>query len=390
MEQTENANLEKISQYQSDSLFLLIGMNPLPNYVVYRLLAKPDCHVYFVHSDKTSQIADRLANVMDLPVNSWTKIRVDESNAIDIFTKIYKYAKGKSKLGLNYTGGTKTMAVHSYRAIHATEPNAIFSYLDARRLELIIDKEGTSSIRLPVGLSVRLSIEALLTLHGRTPDKLNRDPFQPDFCRELVTIPRTELRKWCDDNLRSGSGTALKKKQDPKTELPPFENLSKYWNGCKTMGELTALWGEKIGSIARWFDGKWLEHYTLWAVQQVSNECEVHDAVWNLEPKKGKFDLDVAALRGYQLFAISCTTVSSKSIIKQKLFEVYVRAHQLGGDEARVGIVCFAPENNPSGNPARIKEEIEEQWDAEGKFRVFGEEDLPHLTDRFKDWFNSQ
>ena len=387
-ETIQNNNLKEFSEYQTDSLFLLIGTNPLPNYVAFRLLAKPECHVYLVHTDETGKIANRLVDAMGLPSDEWTKILVKDSDANDIFTKIYSHAKDKNGLGLNYTGGTKSMAVHSYRAILDVDPAAIFSYLDARRLELTIDRVGASSIRRSVGLSVRLSMEALLTLHGRTPDKLNKDPFQPDVCRELVTIPRTELRKWCDDNLRSG--TDLKKKQDPKTELPPFENLSKYWNGCETLGELAAQWGKKIGSLARWFDGKWLEHYTLWAVQQVAQECEVHDAVWNLEPEKNKFDLDVAALRGYQLFAISCTTGSNKGLIKQKLFEVYVRARQLGGDEARVGMVCFAPEDNPSGNPNRIKQEIEEEWDAPGKFRVFGAEDLPHMTDRLKEWFNSQ
>jgi len=328
-----------------------------------------------------------------MELKQWTKIRVDESDANDIFTKIYIHAEGKNGLGLNYTGGTKSMAVHSYRAVHDADPDAIFSYLDARRLELTIDREGASSIKLSAGLSIKPSMEKLLTLHNRTPHKLNKYPFYPEVCRELVTIPSTELRKWCDDNLRSGHGTPIRKKQNPKTELPLFENLSEYWDGCETLGELAAQWHKEIGSLAKWFDGKWLEHYTLWAVQNVAQECEVHDAVWNLEPEKGtkdKFDLDVAALRGYQLFAISCTTGSNKGLIKQKLFEAYIRARQLGGDEARVGVVCFAPEDNPSGNPTRIKQEIEEEWDAKGKFRVFGAEDIPHLTDRLKEWFNFQ
>ena len=122
----------------------------------------------------------------------------------------------------------------------------------------------------------------------------------------------------------------------------------------------------------------------------MAEECEVCDAVWNLEPKKNKFDLDVAALRGYQLFAISCTTYDRKKEIKIKLFEAYIRARQLGGDEARIGMVCFAPENHSDNNPANIEKEIKEEWDAPGKFRIFGAEDLPHLTNRLKEWFNSQ
>jgi len=169
-ETINNNNLSEFGEYQTDSLFLLIGTNPLPNYVAFRLLAKPECHIYFVHTEETGKIANRLVDAMGLPSDKWTKILVKDSDANDIFTKIYSHADGKHGLGLNYTGGTKSMAVHSYRAILDVDPDAIFSYLDARRLELTIDRVGTSSIRRPVGLSVRLSMEALLTLHGRTPD----------------------------------------------------------------------------------------------------------------------------------------------------------------------------------------------------------------------------
>jgi len=365
-----DVDCNKIVKFQSDSLFLLIGTNPLPNYVAYLLLAKPDCHLYLVHTDQTGKIADRLADVLKLPADKWTKIPVKDSDANNIYNEIYKCAKGKSGLGLNYTGGTKSMAVHSYRAIQAADTNAIFSYLDARKLEMTIDQSGKSSKRCPAGPCIELTMEDLLALHDYPLKELLRKPFHPEVCRDLIKIPRVELRCWCDNNLHSGPHTDFRKLKKLKTiKLPQYKMLSKHWKNCNTLDELATMWDIDIGQIPNWLDGKWLEHYTLWAVQKVASKSKVHDAIFNLDsdPKlnKRKFEVDVLALRGYQLFAISCATGADKYNIKHKFFEAYIRARQLGGDEAKVAVVCFASENNKDGSPDIIREEIEEDWDIE-------------------------
>lgn len=388
-----NVDCDKNLEFQSDSLFLLIGTNPLPNYVAYQLLAKPDCHVYFVHTDQTGEIANRLADVLKMPANRWTKIPVKESNATNIYNEIYKCAKGKSGLGLNYTGGTKSMAVHSYRAIQAADKDAIFSYLNARTLEMMIDQCGRISTRCPANLCIELPMEDLLALHDYIPKELRKEPFHPEVCRDLIKIPRKELRCWCDNNLHSGPRTDFINGPKLKTiPLPQYEMLSKHWKHCNTLDELATMWNIDIGQIPNWLNGKWLEHYTLGAVQEVAKDSKVHDAIFNLDsdPKlnKRKFEVDVLALRGYQLFAISCATGDYKDTIKQKFFEAYVRARQLGGDEAKVAVVCFASVNNKNGSPDIIKKEIEEEWDIEkGMFRIFGVEDLPDLPAHLQEWF---
>ncbi|HIE48235.1 TPA: hypothetical protein EYP84_05040 [Candidatus Bipolaricaulota bacterium] len=94
--------------------------------------------------------------------------------------------------------------------------------------------------------------------------------------------------------------------------------------------------------------------------------------------------MDVAAILGYQLFAISC--IASKQgggETKKHLFEIFVRARQLGGDEARIGLVCCVP------NPAALQAEVEETWDAEGKIRVFGQGQLLDLAVWLEDWFRT-
>ena len=139
--------------------------------------------------------------------------------------------------------------------------------------------------------------------------------------------------------------------------------------------------------LCQWLDGAWLEHYVLSQIYAVSQDCQLHDWGTTLatDPESSlfEFEFDVAAMRGYQLFGISCTTDLSKTIGKSKLFEAYVRSRQLGGDEARVGLVCGYPD------PEKLQSEVTYSWDAEGKIRVFGPQHLPNLGDHLTRWFKT-
>jgi Domain of unknown function (DUF1887)/CRISPR-associated protein (Cas_Cas02710) len=385
--------LDKLADYKSDYLFLLIGTNPLPNYVVYHLLAKPSSHIIFVHTSRTDQLTNNLITVLNIPSERWTKIPVDESNSRDIYTKINEYSKGKQKIGLNYTGGTKAMAVHAYKAVLDANPNSVFSYLDARSLKLVIDERGSSSKRIPVSASVKPTIEELFALHGYSINYCEREAFMPDVCKILGGEIVRSFREWCDKNLRSPHSKQIIKKSELKNVRlpvnPPFENLASFWGKCKTLGELAEKWGMRVDELAKWFDGKWLEHYTLLAFQEVAKECEIHDHILGAQFNNNKFELDVAVLKGYELFVISCTTMDKKAAVKQKLFEAYVRGQQLGGDEAKIGVVCFASETSSDARPERIRKEIEEEWHLDDKFRVFGAEQIPNLSMHLKEWLTS-
>lgn len=383
---------DKFADYKSDYLFLLIGTNPLPNYVVYHLLAKPSSHIIFVHTSRTDQIANNLITVLNIPSERWTKIPVDESNSRNIYTKILEYSNGKQKLGLNYTGGTKAMAVHAYKAVLDANPDSVFSYLDARSMELVIDKRDSSSKRIPVSVSVKPKMKELFALHGYNIDS-EKEIFMPEVCKILGNEIFGSFRKWCDENLRATPSKQMIKKLELKNvRLPvnsPFENLSNCWGECKTLGELAETWGKSVNELAGWFDGNWLEHYTLSAFQEVAKECEIHDYIVGAQFNNSKFELDVAVLKGYELFVVSCTTMSKKPDVKKKLFEAYVRGQQLGGDEAKIGVVCFASETSSDGSPERIRKDIEDEWHMEDKFRVFGAEQIPNLSMHLKEWLTS-
>jgi hypothetical protein len=136
--------------------------------------------------------------------------------------------------------------------------------------------------------------------------------------------------------------------------------------------------------FCEWLDGKWLEHYVLDTLNTLATPLSLHECTQNIVPNEMEFDVDVIALRGYQLFALSCSTDEKKGLLKLKLFEAYVRARQLGGDEARVALVCCS--NDPEG----LEHEMQRDVDPEGRIRVFGRKHLTNLAMHLEDCIRSQ
>ena len=145
--------------------------------------------------------------------------------------------------------------------------------------------------------------------------------------------------------------------------------------------------------FCKWLSGTWLESAVLSVLQDCRQELHLSNCCMNIEPRvsgssgENLFEFDVVAIRGYQLFAFSCSTDVSKGLLKQKLFEVYVRARQMGGDEACAALVCCATKE--------IAEELEEEEmrrdiALKGRIRVFGHEQLAELPRHIKNWVRDQ
>ncbi|MEM1043985.1 MAG: hypothetical protein AAGI91_15325 [Bacteroidota bacterium] len=149
-----------------------------------------------------------------------------------------------------------------------------------------------------------------------------------------------------------------------------------------------------VGDLLRWLRGSWLESLALDALVRAEDDLGLHGVAWSVESRPDiqalrtddgtddydKFELDVMALRGYQLFAVSCTTSQGKSDVKKKLFEVLHRARQIGGDEARAAVVSAVR------NPAAVQNELYATYGLGPQVRVFGLHDLPHLGTKLPEW----
>ncbi|GAB4533420.1 MAG: hypothetical protein Kow0063_15350 [Anaerolineae bacterium] len=389
------------SLYQTDVLILLIGANPLPNYVAAHFLAKSGATLYLLHSQQdgknTYEVAERLQAALtrqgcrpDLTVHLRGISRFDPEAIERQMKTLLNEIPPAADVGLNYTGGTKAMSVHVYHALREAYPRGCFSYLDATSLTMVINREGTPTQEIPVGRAVELDFKTLFDLHGYELGSFRRTATRPQFCRALAQVHSTsqgckQWRAWL--NTFREPNPRLPTVADYPALAPAIQGFVDLCGGTPTEeGVARALDFDTLKSCTKFLNGGWLEEYTFDALAPLAASLEFCDYGIALKPQKPgqtDFDIDVAAMWGYQLFAISCRMTEKPGFAKEHLFEVFVRARQLGGDEARIGLVCCVP------NPATLQAEVEETWDAEGKIRVFGQDQLLDLPDWLEDWFRT-
>ncbi len=399
--------------YQVDRLFLLIGENPLPNWIAAVTLLRDGGTPYLIHTTHTQKQAEYLAHLLKRDVSrikSAQTISLGDrhANARHICQCIQELTESlPGRFGLNYTGGTKAMAVHAYRALQAIRADAVFSYLDPHKLAICIDSDRHDYIHIPV--SVQLSLAQILQLHGltwRTEQPPIATPTLPKAATALAKLyGNIQLakawRNWCHQELRSKARKGEYWREEAElTQLAPLnlqdlpeafqQVLYQHLSASQTSLSLSiACQGrfKQLRQVCEWLDGTWLEHYVLQQIQSVAPLHGIHESKMSLHIKDparpysqwDKFEFDVAFMRDYQLFALSCTTTDKHSLCKQKLFEAALRARQLGGAEARVALVCC------HNRPELLKTELEIVT-RDRKLAVFGRQDLEHLNQKIADW----
>ncbi|MGI0485040.1 Card1-like endonuclease domain-containing protein [Pantanalinema rosaneae CENA516] len=399
--------------YQVNHLFLLMGENPLPNAVAAMTLLQPGGTPYLVHTTHTRLQAERLASVLrtvpTLQTPRYVNLGEHQAEASVIRQQIQTIAATLSgTVGMNYTGGTKVMSVHAYRALAHSHPNAIFSYLDSNTLEMVLDNDDGASSHFKVTLP--LTLKQLFQLHG-----LAWNSHQPPIVHPIQTAVAIQFahlhrfadwakvwRSWCNSELRRLAKTPFFhwKPEAELAQLPalslqglidPFKQVLQQHLGAEsnTLSLATAQKHgfQRLSQICEWLDGVWLEHYVLHQIQQIAAAAEIHEVRLGFRmhdaraatPPWDKFEFDVAFMRHYQLFALSCTTTDRRSLCKQKLIEANLRARQLGGAEARVGLVCC------HDRPDSLRSELEVAT-RNRKIAVFGRQDLQHLGQKIVNW----
>lgn len=395
-------------------LFLLMGENPLPNAIAVLSLLGDGGIPYLIHTKRTTAQAHDLANVLRDSARFQPAVFINlgesQAEASVIRQKIQAIARPLTgRIGMNYTGGTKPMSVHAYRAMEAIHPNAIFSYLDSNTLEMMVDQDEQPSFRQKV--SPTLTLDQVFRLHGLSWQSDHPPSDRPIHAEAAATLAqfyqsdelRTAWQQWCHQELRPRAKTEYDRWRD-EAELERLEPLaiaslpapiredllSLYFDATRTELPLQAapkLGFDSIMQFCAWLDGLWLEHHTLNEIQRIHPDLKVHDSRMSFNirnPQRpnqpwAKFEFDVAFMQGYHLFALSCTTATGRSLCKQKLLEASVRAQQLGGSEARIGLVCGYH------RPDLLRSELDVVT-RNRRVEVFGRSDWLQLGDRVSQW----
>lgn len=211
------------SELRSDHLFLLIGTNPLPNWVAAKLLTNPGGSVHLVYTSGVKPQMERLKKILEddqearITVEHFPTAEATESQIFeDVKGQAATLAKaGTRRVGLNYTGGTKMMSVHAHRALKAVFKDSlsppILSYLDARTLKLKFDSPVADEPDVSLTTETQISLETLLRLHDKYYDS-QKIPYEqtakyPLAARGLVEMHsnksgQSSWRDWCWNKLK--------------------------------------------------------------------------------------------------------------------------------------------------------------------------------------------
>lgn len=386
---------------QPEDLILLVGSNPLPNYLAARHLGPKRVHLLF--TEETKDVRRRLGECLsdssiDLPDNA--EYQLGDAADAGMIRRVTGHLPKNA--GLNYTGGTKTMATHVHAQWLATlqGKDSFASYLDDRGGHIRFD-DGTTQ-----PLQIQLNLATLCKLHGlkhKERSTIDGGPTADQIVKMADALTNPPSRAACLYNRLRADGKLISQKdfKDNPLTQPDLDTL-----GCSSLPAPIPSDGWKKDRIECWakmLASDWLEEYVALLVGGLNlSATKVHVGVnaWDEQHEKPppggcNFEVDVLVLRGHRLYAISCTTESARNdLCKSKLFEVALRARQLGGDLTRFAFVCLLGQNKDGLEKSDVLEkQARSAWDAPNKPRVFG---LSHVrnwltgnTADFREWLES-
>jgi CRISPR-associated protein (Cas_Cas02710) len=411
-------------------LILLVGANPLPNYLAACAL-RPR-RIALVHSEATRAAKDRLKEKLKQKLGDTACFEdpdpfVEDAacattvkRAID---PLFRRGGDPGDVLLNYTGGTKVMAAHARMAfLESGGKPEHASYVDEGGTEqqprLRFDS-GHSKLIADYA-DVPLDLRTILDLHDITHEPRHSKQPAPTaqdareiLCKVLRDVPLAAAL-YCERERLEDK----EYKNPSKAVSAPFQasryGLTLSVNAFPTDEQLSGLSRRECESwFKQWYKfigGEWLEEWVAEQVLALAPELDIdprqHVSVgfdaFRGGSKDKQLEIDVAVVRGHRSYFISCTTDATKTICKSKLFEIAVRSRQLGGDLARAALVCLADDRVLG----QLRSEVDDRPDVMANIRVssvadvqvFGLSDMANWSDcdgkqsnrhSLKDWLGS-
>ncbi len=370
-----------------NELILLVGSNPLPNFIS-ALIFRPQ-KIWLCYSEQTRQVKEQLERVLKrehhlntedvyIPNAGDPKAVVESLDRIEIGGETY----------LNYTGGTKVMAAQARivfekkggdksKAFYIYEPEGLVFFDDGRAEEISIRSINPEVIFELHGVEVQETKGKRLLLRptfDNAKEIARKVLGNPGILKDLGGLHRDERGRMLSPLKAKSAKVNLK--SEFGFELP-FESFPEEgWN----KHTYETWW--------KFLHGVWLEVLIGGFVEMLFPDHPVRVGV-NCRKDGRQFEIDVIHVRNFRLYVISCTTSQEVGLCKSKLFEVSIRARQLGGDLARSALVSMLS----SQKRDEVQKDVGELWDAPNTPRVFGIDDLKEWLDEhfvsLKEWLDS-
>ena len=344
-------------------LIILVGTNPLPCYISARYLwdtfNKDEIkNIYFICSTEnptigqagTYEIGERIQNKLkeefsDIK-NKIMLLRVEDvRNKRDIASKVKEI--NSEDIHLNYTGGTKSMAVFFYEECKNNYLNFSSSYLDSRSNYMI--RNGDIDNDEDLRKRYKLSLSDIANLHNIAIKYGENNPDYKDVLNifdEYIKEKEKGLGIWLDKD-NGFDAKAFKKNNNEFVSC-----LNDIQENIIKRPKVKAVWDKLPASLTtvhkklEFLDGKWFEY---WIYNLLVEDNDTEDITYYFDVKRqsnNEFQIDICAVYGYQLTVMSVTTSKKKGEIKLKVFEAIHRAIQLGGDEAKIIQLSLLPNNS--------------------------------------------
>lgn len=383
-------------QGRGQTLVLLVGSNPLPNYLAACAL-RPS-RIALLYTDETKEAKDRLRRELERTLGdnlAFDERFVEDATSVTTVRRVLDplmRGDGSRAVWLNYTGGTKIMAAHARMAFKdgGGKPEHA-SYLDEggvdRQPRLRFDDRNWKALSEYPG--VQLKMDTLLALHGIThkPREAKEPAPTIEDARQILCMVLADVGLAAT---LYGERERLERLGNPnKATSEPFRadryGLTLSLPVFPTEEQLANLGSkrEKQSWFKQWYKfigGEWLEEWLGTQIRALAltpePEITVGVNAYRSE-REAQLEVDVGVVRGHRSYFVSCTTDTTKAVCKSKLFEVAVRSRQLGGDLARAALVCLADDRIVSA----LQADLDDVWGASNTTKVFGLSDIRAWSD---------
>jgi len=352
------------------TLVLLVGANPLPNYLAAATL-RPQ-RVLLLYTPETMQPKDRLTRAIRDRLRIAT---VDDHQVEDATSAKRVRVACKSVFSddthLNYTGGTKVMAAIArmvFRDRGGLDRDA--SYVNESDGRLRFDDDGPSRALV----TDALDLDTILALHDfdkkLAKTVLANDPTDTDaeaVARACLADQQLALSLY--ERLTRPGDTRARGISAPDFRACPLTDPSFPGRSSVPGADWTT---KEVEHWIKFLRGTWLELWTAGLVRErAGSGASVHVEV-NLTRETREAELDLIMIRQHRLHLLSCTIDDTIDRCKLKLFEATWRARQVGGDLARCALACFLSTHDAD----KVRADVAATWGESNTPTVFDLADL--------------